>query len=366
MSDDRQADRQMTREDIVDLINETEGLDRKAMTAAAARWKSLCKPLGSLGLLEEQVVTLAGIQGTPQPSLERCAVYVFCADNGVVDEGVSQAGREVTATVVDNFVRGVTTVNAFSAATGAELRPVDVGVYNYTPPDGVLDRKIMPRGTNDIAKESAMSEEEALAAMKVGIDCARKAKEEGFDICVAGEMGIANTTTSAAVLSCLLNEDPADVTGRGAGLDSSSLQNKIRTIRASLATNRPDPSDPIDTLAKVGGLDIAAMTGFYMGCARYRMPVILDGLISLTAALIATRIDPMCSYYLLASHSPSEPGAFHALKALEKEAALKLDMYNGEGTGALLFLPLLRMGLKAYNELATFEEGGVAAYQVLH
>ena len=154
-----------------------------------------------------------------------------------------------------------------------------------------------------------MTEEEALAAMAVGIDRAKWAKEQGYQICVAGEMGIGNTTTSAAVLSCLLNEDPADTTGRGAGLDSVRLKHKVRVIRSALADLKPDPSDPIDVLAKVGGLDIAAMTGFYIGCARYRMPFILDGLISLTAAAIGVSIDPMLKYYMIASNVPLEPGA---------------------------------------------------------
>ena len=198
--------------------------------------------------------------------------------------------------------------------------------------------------------------------MAVGIDRAKWAKEQGYQICVAGEMGIGNTTTSAAVLSCLLNEDPADTTGRGAGLDSVRLKHKVRVIRSALADLKPDPSDPIDVLAKVGGLDIAAMTGFYIGCARYRMPFILDGLISLTAAAIGVSIDPMLKYYMIASNVPLEPGAHYALKFLDVQGMFSLGLANGEGTAALLALPTLRMGLNAYNEVATFNAGGVEAY----
>jgi len=240
---------------------------------------------------------------------------------------------------------------------------VDVGIADFPSEKGVFDAKIMPQGTHNFAIEPAMSEREALAAMAVGIDRAKWAKDQGYHICVGGEMGIGNTTTSAAVLSCLLNEDPADTTGRGAGLDSTRLKHKIRVIRSALAELKPDPSDPIDVLAKVGGLDIAALTGFYIGCARYRIPFILDGVISLTAAAIGLSINPMLKYYMIASNAPLEPGAQYALRFLEVKGILDLDLANGEGTAALLALPILRMGLAAYHEVATFHAGGVEAYQ---
>lgn len=356
----------MSRADLVRIIDETEGLDRDAMTAVTRRWQQLCKPLYSLGLLEDTVSLLGGIQSTPAPHLDRCGVFVFCADNGVVAEGVTQTGQEVTAAVTRNFTKGLTTLNAFARATGADVFPVDVGVAGFDSCEGVLSAKVRPGGTDSIMRGPAMLESEALCAMRVGIERAEWAAAQGYDVCVAGEMGIGNTTTSAAVISCLLNEDPADVTGRGAGLDSAGLQNKIRVIRKALMVNRPEPADPIDVLAKVGGLDIAAMAGFYIGCARYRMPVLMDGVISLTAALIAVRIDPLAAYYIIATHEPEEPGAAYVLRALEKKGFVRVHLANGEGTGGLLVLPLIRMGLKAFQELATFDEGEVEAYQPLH
>lgn len=358
--------RPMTRADLVRIIDETGGLDRAAMTAVARRWQQLCKPLHSLGLLEDTVSLLGGIQSTASPHLDRCGVFVFCADNGVVAEGVTQTGQAVTGTVTRNFTKGLTTLNAFARATGADVFPVDVGVADFGPCDGVLDAKVRSGGTDSIMRGPAMTEPEALRAMRVGIERAEWAAGQGYDVCVAGEMGIGNTTTSAAVISCLMNEDPADVTGRGAGLDSAGLQNKIRVIRKALMVNRPEPADPIDVLAKVGGLDIAAMAGFYIGCARYRIPVLLDGVISLAAALIAVRIDPLAAYYIIATHEPEEPGAAYVLRALEKKGFVRVNLANGEGTGGLLVLPVIRMGLKAFQELATFDEGEVEAYQPLH
>lgn len=365
MSDTQIDDWRLSRGELVEIIDQTTGLDKNSMEQASARWRTLCKPLYSLGYLEDQIVLLSGMQKSGEPKLDRCAVFIFCADNGVVSEGVSQTTQEVTGTVTRNFVKGITTVNAFGRAVGADIFPVDVGIADFAPYEGVFRAKIMSAGTNNILVGPAMSEEQALAALAVGLNRADWAASQGYDICVAGEMGIGNTTTSAAVLSCLLNEDPAELAGRGSGLDSGRLKNKIRVIRGALTINRPNAADPIDTLAKVGGLDLAAMVGFYIGCAHNRLPVILDGMISLTAALVAARVDPLANYYFIASHSPKEPGGAFALRALEKEAYLNLNLANGEGAGALMFLPILRMALAAYNELATFEEGEVEAYQPL-
>jgi nicotinate-nucleotide--dimethylbenzimidazole phosphoribosyltransferase len=355
----------LSRSELVEIMDQTSGLDKRSMAAAEARWLALCKPLYSLGLLEDLVIQLAGIQQTDQPVLDSCGVFIFCADNGVVQEGVSQATQDVTATVTRNFLKGDATVNIFARQVQADVFPIDVGVAGLPETAGIFYGKIMPEGTCNLSERPAMSEEQALAAMAVGLNRAAWAYEQGYDICIGGEMGIGNTTTSAAVLSCILNEDPAELTGRGAGLDSVRYKKKIRVIRAALANHRPDPGDPVDAIAKVGGLDIAALVGFYLGCARHRMPVILDGLIALTAAVVAVRINPLVNYYLIPSHAPKEPGSAFALKALEKSAYIHLNLANGEGSGGLTLLPLLRMALAVYDELVSFDEGGIEAYQPL-
>lgn len=347
---------QFTRSELVDIIDRTEGLDKNALMAAEARWKLLGKPLYSLNVMEEFITLLAGIQKTDNPKLDRCGVFIFCADNGVVAEGVSQTKQEVTAQVTRNFTKGLSTVNVFAKCLEADVFPIDVGVAGFTTCEGVFDAKIMPHGTNNIMTGPAMTEEEALAAIAVGLNRAQWAKEQGYDICIGGEMGIGNTTTSAAVLSCILNEDPGDLMGRESGLENVRIKNKIRVIRQALTNNRPDPGDPIDVLAKVGGLDIAALVGFYIGCAQLRMPVILDGFISLSAAVIATRLNPLVTYYLFASHAPKEPGGVFALRALEKTGYLNFGLENGDGSGGLTLLPLLRMGLSAYEELENISE----------
>ena len=337
-------------------------LDAAAVRACRAHWDGIAKPLGSLGLLEDAVARIAGIRGDADVRLERRAVLTLCADNGVVAEGVSQSGQEVTALVADNIANGIANVNAMARAARTEVFAVDVGVAGETHAPGLLRRRIMP-GTHDMALGPAMSRREAEAAVQTGIDLAGEMKAAGYDILCTGEMGIGNTTTSSALVSVLLGQPVEAVTGRGAGLSGAGLKRKIEVIRRAVELNRPDPADALDVLAKVGGLDIAAMAGVFIGGALRRIPVVVDGFISAAAALTAVRLCPAAREFMLASHVSGEPAGKLALDALGLSAPIQARLCLGEGTGAVALLPLLDMALAVYHQNSTFEKIHLEAYQ---
>ena len=296
------------------------GQDRRhrqeaAGEAARRRWASAAKPLGSLGLLEQAVEQIAVLTGTEEVDLSGKAVLVFCADNGVVAQGVSQTGCNVTAAAVRQMIRRRTSVSRMADRAGCFVVPVDMGILDFEggpemrsfrDPEGILNRKVR-NGTADLTEGPAMTREEAARAVLTGIRLAEKAKEEGFQLLAAGEMGIGNTTTSSAVISVLLGLAPEKVTGRGAGLSDEGLLRKLRAIRAGIEKNRPDPGDPLDVLSKVGGLDLAGMCGLFLGGMLYRVPVLMDGLPSSAAALLAVRMCPAASGAVFASHVSAEP-----------------------------------------------------------
>ena len=263
--------------------------DRKAMDRAKARWDSIAKPLGSLGALEDAVIRIAGMTGSPDVDLSRRAVVVMCADNGVVAEGVTQTGQEVTAIVAENMSTGDTSVCAMSRAAGAEVVPC------------------VRRGTANMTQGPAMSREEAVQAILAGVEIARELYGQGVKLLATGEMGIGNTTTSSALAAVLLDRPVEDMTGRGAGLSSEGLQRKIRAIETAIQVNQPDPGDVLDVLHKVGGLDIAGLAGVFLGGALCHTPVLVDGFISSVAALVAARLCPDCRDYMLGSHASEEP-----------------------------------------------------------
>lgn len=336
--------------------------DHAAMDHAAARWNSIAKPLHSLGRLEDLIIRIAGIQRTDRVDLKKKALVVMCADNGVVEEGVTQTGQEVTAIVAGNFLKGETSAAVMCACAGADILPVDVGMISEV--DGMDTRKTL-RGTGNMAKGPAMTKEDVLFAIQAGIDKAAELKAAGYRILAAGEMGIGNTTTSSAVVSVLLQIPPETVTGRGAGLSNEGLQKKIRAIRRAVEVNAPDPEDPLDVLAKVGGLDIAALTGLYLGGAAEGLPVVADGFISVAAALLAVRMAPACREYILPSHISEEPAVQYVLEALELHPVLHAKMHLGEGTGAVALFPLLDMAAAVYRSMSTFEDIRIEAYQEL-
>ena len=338
--------------------------DQAAMEQARRRWDSIANPLGSLGLLEEAVVRMAGITGSPDVDISRRAVVVMCADNGVVARGVTQTGQEVTAIVAENMSSGDTSVCAMARAANARVVPVDVGVARPLAGERVVQRNIR-RGTADMTLGPAMTRSEAERAVLVGVEAAQDLCAQGVNLLATGEMGIGNTTTSSAIAAVLLDRPVEDMTGRGAGLSSEGLQRKISAIRTAIEVNRPDPADVLDVLHKVGGLDIAGLAGVFLGGALCRMPVLVDGFISSVAALAAARLCPACKDYMLGSHASEEPASKLVLSALGLRPFLYAGMRLGEGTGAVAVMPLLDMGLAVYREMATFEDTNIEAYQPL-
>lgn len=342
--------------------NKITPLNTQAMEAAVVHWNSIAKPLHSLGKLEDLVVQLAGITGTPNVQIGKRALVAMCADNGVVEEGVTQSGQEVTAIVAENFLKTETTACIMAKKCGADVYPVDVGMASDTKVR--TDLKVA-HGTKNMAKMPAMTREEAVKAIEAGIHMAEELQKEGYQILATGEMGIGNTTTSSAVASVLMEEPVETMTGRGAGLSSEGLVRKIQVIKEAIALHKPDKNDAIDVLAKVGGFDIAGMAGVFLGGAALKIPVIMDGFISCVAALVAVRICPEASGYILASHVSKEPAARLILEHLQKEAVIHGDMCLGEGTGAIALLPLLDLGISVYHSMSTFEEIHVEQYEEL-
>lgn len=339
-------------------------LDENAMEEARAHWMTVGKPLFSLGSLEDAVIQIAGIKGTSDFELRKRGLIIMCADNGVVEEGVTQTGQEVTAIVADNFTRGETSVCIMAEEAKVDLFPVDVGMATDVPSVTKKEYKVM-YGTHNFAKEAAMTREEAVEAIEVGIQMVKKCAEAGYEILATGEMGIGNTTTSSAVVSVLLDESVENVTGRGAGLSSEGLNRKIQAIERAIEKHQPDKEDILDVLSKVGGLDIAGMTGAFLGGAIYHIPVLIDGFISSAAALCAVRMVPETADYILASHCSGEPAGRMVLEELKLPYLIDAKMSLGEGSGAVAAIPLLEMGVNVYRKMSTFEEIKVEQYEEL-
>lgn len=335
--------------------------DEDALSAAWQRQGRLTKPPGSLGVLEQVAVRLAGIAGTcPPPVPEPAAVAIFAADHGVHARAVSPWRQEVTAQMVGNFLAGGAAVNAFAAQAGAEVVVVDVGVASpLEPAPGLLVRPVR-RATADMAAGPAMTPDEMLGAVEVGIEVARDLVGAGKRCLFTGDMGIANTTASAALIATFTSSDPAKVTGRGSGADQITYERKVDVVRQALALHRPDPTDPLGVLAAVGGLEHAALVGFLLGAAALRVPVLLDGVIAGSAALAAAALSPQAIGAWIAGHRSAEPGHAVALDHLGLRPLIDLGLCLGEGTGALLALPLVQAGARALSEMATFDDAGVA------
>lgn len=333
-------------------------MDAEAQELARVHMDQLTKPLGALGELETIWIRLAGITGQIQPQIGNKRVAVFCGDHGVTAEGVSAYPAEVTALMMENFSRGKAAVHVFASRCGARVTVVDVGSRSESLPDGVMDRKVR-QGTANMAQGPAMSREEALESIRIGMEIAADLKEEGVQLAATGEMGIGNTTPAAAVASVLTGKPVERMTGRGTGLDEAGLRRKQEVIRRSLEVNHPDPMDPLDVLAKVGGLEIGGMAGFVLGAARHRMPVVLDGVISTVAGLVAVRIAPQSRPYLFASHLSVEPAHGVLLEELGLQPLITAGMRLGEGSGAVLAFPLFDAAETAAREMATFSELGL-------
>ena len=347
-----------------EAVKKVRPLDEKAMEGARKRWDSIAKPLHSLGELENMLTQIAGITGTPEVRVEKKAVVAMCADNGVVEEGVTQTGQEVTAIVADNFTKCATSVCIMAETAGVDLFPIDIGMVTDVPSVTDPEEKVM-YGTKNMAMEPAMSREQAAQAVLIGIRKVKELAEQGYDLIATGEMGIGNTTTSSAVVSVLLDESVENVTGRGAGLSSEGLNRKIRAIERAIEKHQPDKKDILDVLPKVGGLDIAGMTGAFLGGAIYHIPVLIDGFISSAAALCAVRMVPETADYILASHCSGEPAGRMVLEELKLPYLIDAKMSLGEGSGAVAAIPLLEMGVNVYRKMSTFEEIKVEQYEEL-
>ena len=336
-------------------------LDEAAMAQARERQEHLTKPSGSLGVLEDLSVQLAGLAGEcPPPLPEPAVIAVFAADHGVHAQGVTPWPQEVTTQMVANFLASGAVVNAIAAQAGAEVCVVDVGVIDEFPPaPGLLPRKVRP-GTADMTTGPAMTRDEAERAIEVGIETARDLVAAGNRCLVTGDMGIANTTASAALVSVFTGADPDAVTGRGTGVDDETWARKVDVVRRAVARHRPDPADPVGVLATVGGLEHAALTGFLLGSAALRVPVVLDGVIACAAALAARALAPDVVHCLVAGHLSTEPGARRALAALGLRPLLDLDMRLGEGSGGALALPIVQSAARVLRDVATFDSAGVS------
>lgn len=342
---------------IKQLLDSIQPLNHSAMEAAGRRLDSLAKPIGSLGLLEAYAVRLAGISGG-KVDVTKKALLVFCADNGVCDEGIGSAPQSVTLSQCDNLVRGITGAGVLARRFGAEMIVCDVGMR--TPSHLKQVRQLSVRaGTGNIRVEDAMTRQEAETALLRGADVAQECARRGVQVIGVGEMGIGNTTTSSAVLAALTGIDPDRLIGRGGGINSAMLQKKQTVIHDALARANASAQDVIGVLAKLGGLDICAMAGAYLGAAAAGIPAVIDGFIGNVAALAACRLCPAVREYLFASHLSQEPGAVIALEAVGLQAPLRMQMRLGEGSGCPLLFQLLEAAAAIYNQMGTFAEAGI-------
>ncbi len=328
---------------------------------AKERLEQLCMPHWALGRLMDLGVDLAGMTLTVSPTVEPKVIVVIAADHGVAVEGVSKYPQEVTAQMIANFVAGKAGINALARQADADILVVDLGVAGELDEEVTRQIVVKPiaKGTRNIAKEAAMSREQAVAAIETGISISEELAQK-YRIVGTGDMGIANTTASAAVICALADQSPAKIVGRGTGLNDTQLRHKISIVESALVTNRPDPNDPVDVLAKVGGFEIGALAGVMLGAAAERMPIVVDGFISTAAALIAHGLCPLCSKYMIAAHQSEEKGHHIALDRLGKKPLMDLSFRLGEGTGAAMAMMLIDSAKRVIEDIATFEEAAVS------
>jgi len=345
-----------------EVAGRIEPLDETALKAARDKWNAVAKPIGSLGQLELMVEKIAGLTGSIDVDISKRAVMVLCADNGVVAQGVTQSEPEITTVIAGSVARGISSVCRMAQTVGADAVSVDMGMMTPSDVPGVIDRSIA-RGTGDISLGPAMSREQALTAIKTGVDLVAQMKADGYQILATGEMGIGNTTTSSAMAAAFLGLPVETVTGRGAGLSNAGLARKCAAIERALAVNEPDANDALDVLSKLGGFDIAGLVGLFIGGAVHRVPIVIDGFISALAAYTAARLCPTCTCAMLPSHVSAEPAARMLFDELGIEPIIHAGLRLGEGTGAVLLFPLLDAALALYNG-TTFDDTGIEAYEV--
>ena len=335
-------------------------VDEGAMAAARARQDTLTKPLGSLGRLEELSVQLAGIFADPIPKIGRKCVMLAAGDHGVVAEGVSAYPQEVTPQMVFNFLSGGAGINVLARHVGAEIVIIDAGVAADLEPHPLLRAAKIGKGTANIAVGPAMTRQQAIQCLETGIQAAQEELGLGSDLIACGDMGIGNTTASSAITAVITGADPQVTTGRGTGLEDPALTHKVQVIRRAIQLNQADPTDGLDVLTKLGGFEIGVLSGIMLAVAAGRRPVLVDGFISGTAALIAWRLCPLAAGYFIAAHQSVEPGHSVGLRAMGLSPLLNLEMRLGEGTGAALAMPIVEAAAKCLAEMATFAQAGVS------
>ncbi len=338
--------------------------DQRAMETAGKNWNTVCKPLGSLGLLEEAVIKMAGIFKTDKIVLKKRCTVVVCSDNGVIAEGVTQSDKDVTVSVAKSIADGKANINVMGGAANVDTFAVDVGIDGDIDDNRIINRKIA-YGTCNIAVGPAMTYEQAMQGIKVGIELVKMMKEKGYQIITTGEMGIGNTTTSSAIASVLLGKTVEDVTGKGAGLSSDGLKRKIQVIKQAIAVNHPVQDHAVDVLSKLGGYDIAAMTGIFLGGGAYRIPIVIDGVISSIAALLSQMIAPVSREYMFASHVSEEPAGILLMERLKLNPLIYGHMRLGEGTGGVCLLPLFDIALAEYHGAHRFTDTDIDQYKEL-
>lgn len=335
-------------------------LERSYLYQAKERLDSLTKPRGSLGKLEALAAQIVAIREEVQPELKKKVIFTFAGDHGVTEENVSAFPAEVTPQMIFNFLNGGAAINVLARQVDAKVAVVDIGVnYDFESAEGLIRKKVV-KGTRNMAKGPAMTNEEAEQCIQVGIELAMEYAERDYNLFGTGEMGIGNTTPSSAIIASFTGLPPREVTGRGTGVDDKVFENKIRVIEKALKINSPDNKDPVDVLAKVGGAEIGGIAGLCLGAAFKRIPVLIDGFISTAGALIACEIEPKVREYLIASHRSVEQGHQVMFELMGLKPLLDLDLRLGEGTGAALGMNIVDASLRIYNEMATFAEASVS------
>ncbi len=343
-----------------EAIRNIDGLNDEVMCAAQKRLDNLTKPRGSLGRLEDLAKQVCGITGNLRPALSKKTIFTIAADHGIVKEGVSAYPQEVTPQMVYNFLNGGAGINVLARHVGAKVVVVDAGVACDLKPNPGLIVKKVGYGTKNMAHGPAMTMEEAIRSVEVGIEVVEEDYKKGLAIAGTGDMGIGNTTPSSAITAVITGRPVEDVTGRGTGISDTLYVQKIAAIKKAIAVNKPDPKDGLDVLSKVGGFEIGALAGVMLACASRKVPVVVDGFISGAAALIAYRIEPKVKEYMIAAHCSVEQGHRHILEFLGLEPVLDLNLRLGEGTGAALAMDIVDAGVKILTEMATFESAGVS------
>ncbi len=340
------------------VLERIQPVSEEALKTIQTRIDRQAKPMGSLGRLEELSRRYVAITGREEIRAKR--IYTFAADHGVAVEGVSAFPAEVTPQMVTNFIDGGAAVNALAGYAGAEVRVVDMGVnHDFGALEGLINRKIA-MGSNNIAVGPAMSRKQALTALQAGVELAAAAKVDAVDLLGTGDMGIANTTPSAAIVAAFTRLTPEQVTHRGTGIDDAALKHKIQVITRALEINQPDSSDPLDVLTKVGGFEIGGIAGLVLGCAAEGLPVVVDGFISTAGALIASELHPHVRDYIFAAHQSVEIGHRHMLQRIGQQPLLDLGLRLGEGTGGALAMTLMEASLSVLREVLTFADAGVS------